>query len=94
MFDDNYYTIIIIIFLIFLANVEQGSTTAVFGCGAVGLATIMGCAKAGASRVLAIDINPAKFELGRHSQRETVCVCVCVWVVPICQSGELFLYNY
>jgi len=44
------------------AKVEAGSTCAVFGLGAVGLAAVMGCAAAGASRIIAIDINPDKFE--------------------------------
>lgn len=48
----------------FAAQVEPGSTTAVFGCGCVGLAAIMGCKEAGASRILAIDINPDKAKLG------------------------------
>ncbi len=37
----------------------------VWGCGAVGLAVIMGCKKAGASRIIAIDINPDKWPKGR-----------------------------
>jgi len=47
------------------AKVEEGSTCAVWGLGAVGLAVIMGCKKAGASRILAIDLNADKFELAR-----------------------------
>ena len=35
-----------------------------WGCGAVGLAVIMGCKKAGASRIIAIDINTDKKERG------------------------------
>lgn len=35
---------------------------AVFGLGAVGLAAVMGCKNAGASRIIAIDINEQKFE--------------------------------
>jgi len=46
------------------AKVEPGSTCAVFGLGAVGLAAIMGCVKAGAARVIGVDINPDKFETG------------------------------
>ena len=46
------------------AKVEPGSTCAVWGLGAVGLAVIMGCKKAGASRIIGVDINPKKFELG------------------------------
>lgn len=44
------------------AQVECGSTCAVFGLGAVGLAAVMGCKAAGATRIIAIDINPAKFD--------------------------------
>lgn len=50
--------------MVFVVKVEPGSTVAVFGLGAVGLAVIMGCAKAGATRIIAVDINPGKFELG------------------------------
>ncbi|XP_038584580.1 alcohol dehydrogenase 1-like [Micropterus salmoides] len=44
------------------AKVEPGSTCAVFGLGAVGLAAVMGCKAAGAERIIAVDINPEKFE--------------------------------
>ncbi|XP_047466963.1 alcohol dehydrogenase 1-like [Mugil cephalus] len=44
------------------AKVEPGSTCAVFGLGAVGLAAVMGCKSAGAKRIIAVDINPEKFE--------------------------------
>ncbi|KAM4724123.1 alcohol dehydrogenase 1 isoform 4-T4 [Anableps anableps] len=44
------------------AKVEPGSTCAVFGLGAVGLAAVMGCKFAGAKRIIAVDINPEKFE--------------------------------
>lgn len=47
------------------AKVEPGSTCAVFGLGAVGLAAVMGCKAAGAKRIIAVDINPEKFEKGR-----------------------------
>ncbi|NXA55648.1 ADHX dehydrogenase, partial [Nothocercus julius] len=43
------------------AQVERGSTCAVFGLGGVGLAVIMGCKVAGASRIIGIDINKDKF---------------------------------
>lgn len=45
------------------AKVQKGDTVAVFGLGGIGLAAIMGAKKAGAGRILAIDINPGKFEL-------------------------------
>jgi len=47
------------------AKVEAGSTCAVFGLGAVGLATIMGCKKSGASKIIGVDINPDKFEIAK-----------------------------
>ncbi|KAL6105836.1 uncharacterized protein ACO6RY_07272 [Pungitius sinensis] len=43
------------------AKVEPGSTCAVFGLGAVGLAAVMGCQAAGAKRIIAVDVNPEKF---------------------------------
>jgi len=48
------------------AKVEPGSTTAVWGLGAVGLAVIMGCKAAGASRIIGIDINPDKFPTAKE----------------------------
>lgn len=46
------------------AKVEPGSTCAIWGLGAVGLATAMGCKKAGASRIIGVDLNPSKFAVG------------------------------
>ncbi|XP_040274138.1 alcohol dehydrogenase 1-like [Bufo bufo] len=43
------------------AKVKPGSTCAVFGLGGVGLSVIIGCKVAGASRIIAIDINSDKF---------------------------------
>jgi len=43
-------------------KVEEGSTVAVFGLGAVGLAVIQGAKMAKASRIIAVDINPGKFQ--------------------------------
>lgn len=47
-----------------MMQVEAGSTVAVWGLGAVGLAVIMGCKELGASRIIAVDINPNKWPLG------------------------------
>lgn len=44
------------------AKVEPGSTCAIFGLGAIGLSTIIGCKLSGASRIIAVDINSRKFE--------------------------------
>lgn len=43
-------------------KVKEGESVLVIGLGGVGLAAIMGAKKAGASRIFAVDINPAKFE--------------------------------
>jgi S-(hydroxymethyl)glutathione dehydrogenase/alcohol dehydrogenase len=48
------------------ANVEPGATVAVFGLGGVGLSVVQGATMAKASRILAIDINPGKFELAQQ----------------------------
>ncbi|CAH1795382.1 unnamed protein product [Owenia fusiformis] len=48
------------------AKVEPGSSCAVWGVGAVGLAVLMGCKAAGASRIIGIDINPDKFEIAKQ----------------------------
>jgi len=45
------------------AKVEPGATVAVFGLGGVGLSAIQGAVMAEASRIIAIDVNPGKFEL-------------------------------
>lgn len=45
------------------AKVERGSSVAIFGLGAVGLAVAWGCKMAGATRILGIDINPDKKEM-------------------------------
>lgn len=48
------------------AKVKPGSSCAIWGLGALGLSTIMGCKSSGASRIFAIDINPAKFDIAKH----------------------------
>lgn len=48
------------------ARVEPGSTVAVFGLGAIGLAVIQGAQMIGAERIIAIDVNPDKFDLARQ----------------------------
>jgi len=44
------------------AKVEEGTTVAIWGLGAVGLAVAMGCREQKAGRVIGIDINSKKFE--------------------------------
>ncbi len=48
------------------ARVQEGDSVAVFGLGAIGLAVIQGARQAKAGRIIAIDTNPAKFELARQ----------------------------
>eukprot|EP00013_Stygamoeba_regulata_P026512 CAMPEP_0177663072 /NCGR_PEP_ID=MMETSP0447-20121125/19716_1 /TAXON_ID=0 /ORGANISM="Stygamoeba regulata, Strain BSH-02190019" /LENGTH=381 /DNA_ID=CAMNT_0019168855 /DNA_START=52 /DNA_END=1197 /DNA_ORIENTATION=+ len=48
------------------AKVEEGSTVAVLGLGAVGLAVIEGAVAAKASRIIAIDLNEDKFALAKE----------------------------
>ncbi|XP_077133901.1 alcohol dehydrogenase 1-like isoform X1 [Ranitomeya variabilis] len=43
------------------AKVKPGSTCAVFGLGGVGLSVVIGCKVAGASKIIAIDLNSEKF---------------------------------
>lgn len=64
------------------AGVEPGSTCAVWGLGAVGLATIMGCRAAGAKSIVGIDINPDKYEIGKSNPS--------IFLSKIC---SYFLYN-
>jgi len=45
---------------------EVNSSVAVFGLGAVGLAVIQGAKMAGASRIIAVDINPGKFDIAKQ----------------------------
>lgn len=45
------------------AKVQPGNTVAVFGLGGIGLSAIIGAVMAGASRIIAIDINESKFEI-------------------------------
>ncbi|MER5476531.1 zinc-binding dehydrogenase [Streptomyces sp. NPDC002734] len=47
------------------ARVREGETVAVYGVGGVGLATVQAARIAGASKVIAVDVSPAKEELAR-----------------------------
>lgn len=48
-----------------VGNVEKGSTVAIFGLGTVGLAAAQGARIRGASKIIGVDVNPRKFEIGR-----------------------------
>jgi len=47
----------------FTGEVGPGDSVAVFGCGGVGCAAVMGSVLAGASQVIAVDLDPKKLEL-------------------------------
>jgi S-(hydroxymethyl)glutathione dehydrogenase/alcohol dehydrogenase len=47
------------------AKVEAGSSMAVFGVGGIGLNCVQGGVLAGASQIIAIDVNPQKLELAQ-----------------------------
>jgi len=55
------------------AKVEPGSTVAVFGLGAIGMSVIQGAKLANASRIVGIDINPAKFDFA-YKMGATDCI--------------------
>ena len=48
------------------AKVRAGSTAAVFGLGGIGLSVIQGLVMAKAARIIAIDLNPAKFVMAKQ----------------------------
>jgi len=48
------------------ANVEADSTVAVFGIGTLGLSVIDAAKRRGASEIIAIDINPQKFDIAKE----------------------------
>jgi Zn-dependent alcohol dehydrogenase len=47
------------------AKIARGSTTAVIGCGGVGLAVVQGARLEGASVIVAVDISEQKLEIAR-----------------------------
>jgi S-(hydroxymethyl)glutathione dehydrogenase/alcohol dehydrogenase len=47
------------------AKVRPGSAAAVFGLGGIGLSVIQGLVLARAERIIAIDVNPKKFEMAK-----------------------------
>ncbi|MBV1915021.1 MAG: S-(hydroxymethyl)glutathione dehydrogenase/class III alcohol dehydrogenase [Pseudomonadales bacterium] len=55
------------------AKVEADSTVAVFGLGGIGLSVIQGAVMAKAERIIAVDINPDKFDYAR-SMGATECI--------------------
>jgi S-(hydroxymethyl)glutathione dehydrogenase/alcohol dehydrogenase len=50
----------------YTAQVEAGSTCAVFGCGLVGLGAVAGCRLRGAEQIVAIDLSVERLAMARH----------------------------
>ena len=50
--------------------VTRGKSVAVIGCGGVGVAAIAGSALAGASPIIAVDIDPKKLEQAHEDGRD------------------------
>ncbi|XP_042475789.1 alcohol dehydrogenase-like 1 [Macadamia integrifolia] len=48
-----------------IAKVEKGSTVAIFGLGAVGLAVAVGARMSGASKIIGVDLNPEKAKIAK-----------------------------
>ena len=58
---------------IYAARVEPGSTVAVIGCGGVGLNVVQGARVAGATRIIAVDVNDAALEFaGKFGATHTI----------------------
>ena len=53
----------------FTGEVGRGDSVAVFGCGGVGDAAIAGARLAGASTIIAVDLDPRKLELAKDVRR-------------------------
>jgi S-(hydroxymethyl)glutathione dehydrogenase/alcohol dehydrogenase len=51
--------------VIYTAKVEPGANVVVFGLGGIGLNVVQGARLAGADKIIGVDINPAREELGR-----------------------------
>ena len=57
---------------LYTAQVSEGSTCVVFGCGLVGLGAVIGCRLAGADRIVAIDLSEDRLaEARRHGATDT-----------------------
>ncbi len=55
-----------------LAEITPGDTVVVFGCGPVGLFTIISAGLLGAGRILAVDHEPSRLEMARSQGAEVI----------------------
>jgi S-(hydroxymethyl)glutathione dehydrogenase/alcohol dehydrogenase len=51
--------------VVYRARVEPGSNVVVFGLGGIGLNVVQGARMVGADRIIGVDLNPAREDLGR-----------------------------
>jgi S-(hydroxymethyl)mycothiol dehydrogenase len=51
---------------LYTGGIEPGDSVAVFGCGGVGCAAVAGARLAGASVIIAVDLDPGKLELAKR----------------------------
>ena len=51
---------------LYSANVQPGQSVAVIGCGGVGDSVIMGARLAGATTIIAVDLDPKKLEWAKE----------------------------
>ncbi|KAL4364533.1 hypothetical protein AHAS_Ahas07G0015600 [Arachis hypogaea] len=54
------------------AKVEPGSSVAIFGLGSIGLAVAEGARLCGATKIIGVDVNPDKFEIGNEKSLESL----------------------
>jgi S-(hydroxymethyl)glutathione dehydrogenase/alcohol dehydrogenase len=58
---------------LYVADVERGSTCAVFGAGLVGLGAVAGCRLAGAERIICVDLDAGRLAQARgHGATDTL----------------------
>ena len=55
-----------------LANLHEGATVAIFGCGPVGQFAIASCKLLGAGRIFAVDRIPSRLEMARNQGTEVI----------------------
>ncbi|PPR91830.1 hypothetical protein GOBAR_AA28860 [Gossypium barbadense] len=60
-----------------VADIEEGSTVAIFGLGAVGLAVAEGARLRGASKIIGVDLNQEKFEIKKFGVSDFINPTTC-----------------
>src|SRR6185436_9745110 len=55
-----------------MAEIKEGNTVAIFGCGPVGLLAITAAQYLGAGRIIAVDTIPSRLDAARELQAEVI----------------------